>query len=132
MQAWEDVVKVKFTEHAKNTDASFVLHANSGVGGYAVYPNDQGSLQNIGIGTGDSRFPLNASMIHELGHGLGLQHPEGNYPENSKTHTAMSYNTPWYRPATNGVSVSTNPTMKLVKAIQLMDSTQTQNATTTV
>ncbi|PVV73335.1 peptidase, partial [Pseudomonas sp. HMWF011] len=35
MQAWEDVVKVKFTEHAKNTDASFVLHANSGVGGYA-------------------------------------------------------------------------------------------------
>lgn len=121
MQAWEDVVKVKFTEHAKNTDASFVLHANSGVGGYAVYPNDQGSLQNIGIGTGDSRFPLNASMIHELGRGLGLQHPEGNYPENSKTHTAMSYNTPWYRPATNGVSVSdatSTPMMHDIEAIQ--------------
>lgn len=121
MQAWEDVVKVKFTEHAKNTDASFVLHANSGVGGYAIYPNDQGSLQNIGIGTGDSRFPLNASMIHELGHGLGLQHPEGNYPENSKTHTAMSYNTPWYRPATNGVSVSdatSTPMMHDIEAIQ--------------
>ncbi|WP_347168881.1 M10 family metallopeptidase C-terminal domain-containing protein [Pseudomonas salmasensis] len=120
MQAWEDVVKVKFTEHAKNTDASFVLHGNPGVGGYAVYPNDQGS-QNIGIGTGDSRFPSNSSMIHELGHSLGLQHPEGRYPENNKTHTAMSYDTHWYRPTNTRVFVSddaSTPMMHDIEAIQ--------------
>lgn len=52
MQAWEDVVKVKFTENAKDADAFFVLHASDGVGGHAGRPGD-GKSAIIGIGVGN-------------------------------------------------------------------------------
>ncbi|AZE61521.1 MULTISPECIES: M10 family metallopeptidase C-terminal domain-containing protein [Pseudomonas fluorescens group] len=121
IKAWEDVVKVKFTENAKHADAFFVLHANNGVGGYATLPNDQGTA-NIGIGVGNRNSPPHSSMIHELGHSLGLQHPNQNYPENSQTHTAMSYKNKWWRPADErGVSVSDSnltPAMHDIAAVQ--------------
>lgn len=106
MQAWEDVVKVKFTENAKDADAFFVLHASDGVGGHAGRPGD-GKSAIIGIGVGNKNLPAHSSMIHELGHSLGLGHPTENYPENNKTHTAMSYRNKWWRPADErGVSIS--------------------------
>ncbi|MPQ86186.1 metalloprotease [Pseudomonas sp. MAFF 730085] len=107
IRAWEDVVKVKFIENAKNADALVVVHGNNGVGGYATLPTDHSKNMTIGIGLGDKNSPLNSSMIHEIGHSLGLRHPTGEHLENNKTHTAMSYRTDWWRPHDErGVSVS--------------------------
>ncbi|MCF5547143.1 M10 family metallopeptidase C-terminal domain-containing protein [Pseudomonas salomonii] len=107
IRAWGDVVNVTFTENTKDADVVISVHGNPGVGGYASMPVGDARDMSIGIGVGDKNLPLNSSMIHEIGHSLGLGHPEGNYPQNNKTHTAMSYSTHWWRPRDErGVSIS--------------------------
>jgi Ca2+-binding RTX toxin-like protein len=122
MQAWEDVVKVRFIENAKDADAFVVLHASEGGGGYATLPGDGNNKMQIGIGVTKKNLPLNSSMIHELGHSLGLRHPTENHPTNNKAYTAMSYNTSWWRPFDeNGATVSdstSTPMMLDIAAIQ--------------
>ena len=108
IQAWEDVIKVKFTENAKGADHFIVVHGNAGVGGYATMPDKSGRA-NIGIGLKNTSQD-NSAMIHELGHSLGLEHPQGTYAENNHAHTAMSYQNNWWsRPDAKGVRTSEDP-----------------------
>lgn len=110
LRAWEDVVKVKFIENTKNADATLSVHGNGGVGGFSSMPTKTNNELDIGIGIGDSRFAPHTSMIHEIGHSLGLGHTVGQYAEDNLTHTAMSYKRHWWRPRdNNGVRVSDSP-----------------------
>lgn len=103
IRAWEDVAKVTFIENGKGADASILVQGSPGVGGLANLPVGDTSSMSIAIGVGEKGLPINSSMIHEIGHSLGLEHPQGQYPENNKTHTAMSYTTNWWaRPDEKG------------------------------
>lgn len=103
IRAWEDVAKVTFIENGKGADASILVQGSPGVGGVANLPVGDTSSMSIAIGVGEKGLPINSSMIHEIGHSLGLDHPQGQYPENNKTHTAMSYTTNWWaRPDEKG------------------------------
>lgn len=96
IRAWEDVIKVTFIENGKGADASILVHGSPGGGGLADLPVGDTSNMSIAIGVGEKGLPINSSMIHEIGHSLGLEHPQGQYPENNKTHTAMSYTNNWW------------------------------------
>lgn len=110
LRAWEDVIKVKFIENTENADATLSVHGSGGAGGFSSMPSQTNNALTIGIGVGDPRFGAHSSMIHEIGHSLGLGHTVGSYAEDNITHAAMSYNKHWWRPRDkNGASVSDSP-----------------------
>lgn len=99
LRSWEDVIKVKFIENGKNADSHVTVKEREGGGGSATMPNAYRQMDiNIGKNEGDG---LHSSMVHEIGHTLGLGHPEGDYPENRDIYSTMSYGLSVFRPTSN-------------------------------
>ncbi|NCV87012.1 MAG: hypothetical protein EBW14_14350, partial [Oxalobacteraceae bacterium] len=78
------VLDLQFVE-TNNADQlntlSFALNTQTSSGGYAQYPNDSASGSDVFLNNKDYNATLNSgtdgaqTLIHEIGHALGLKHP---------------------------------------------------------
>ncbi len=143
LQAWATVAAITFTEVAdtENNVGDFRFAFSSSVGdgiwGYCYYPNNYwASAADVWINpsvaeetdwTNGSYNEL--SLLHEIGHGLGLKHP-GNYNASGsgtagpylpadldfRDNTIMSYNirNQWYLYPSHNQYTSVNPSTPMV------------------
>jgi len=88
LKSWEDVIKVKFVENGKNADTHLSVREIPGGGGNATLPNDNGT-QEVKIGKSEGAG-LHEAMVHEIGHTLGLEHPDLDLPQSSDVYSTMS------------------------------------------
>lgn len=137
-QEYADVANVTFTGQAGGGREGHLTYRGYSTGeqtfspeGFAYkpdpqFPGYQGMMwlrqrdQKTKLGNGPDTDKSSVSndmwrsvMIHELGHGLGLDHPHSEehekpelpfYAENLRTHTIMSYNTPFLNAAEESVA----------------------------
>lgn len=125
LKTWSNVANIKFAQVANNnTEADFKLilveelfdlakfgppgHPETGMG---LFNYEEGNWNEVGLKPGGYAF---STLIHELGHGLGLAHPHdradggsplfpgvdssefGDFKLNQGVWTVMSYNDPVY------------------------------------
>ncbi len=132
MKSWEAVANVDFVEKSSGADMWLWLFDNTALpdfAGYAEVPDPQGDVVEplyLGMNTDDTAWKTSgslknggwsyATMIHELGHSLGLAHPHdgglqtsgnrfpgvtaetndfGDHSLNQSIYTIMSYNDGW-------------------------------------
>ncbi|MBD8671118.1 M10 family metallopeptidase C-terminal domain-containing protein [Pseudomonas lurida] len=110
LQAWQDVTNIRFKENSTQVDGTINFIKDSTLaGGVAQFPSYYSGDVWAKIGTknvSDSPGRGNhfmTTVIHEIGHAIGLQHPgdydsleggyEGNarYAQDTKARTVMSY-----------------------------------------
>ncbi|WP_099235444.1 M10 family metallopeptidase C-terminal domain-containing protein [Pseudomonas sp. ICMP 460] len=136
-QEYADVANLTFTEQARGASEGHLTHRGYVTGnnastmlGFAYKPDPrdpevQGTVWlRLAEQTSGPRNPANAdrndmitekwrsTMIHELGHSLGLDHPHGDeneklepqyYAEDLRTYSIMSYTTPFLNDAEESV-----------------------------
>lgn len=108
-QAWQDVANISFHENARVLDGSIQVKGNDGSNrGVAWGPTHQNPAASAQIGTqGVPSTPREGShfhttMVHEIGHCLGLAHPsdyngggtydrDAKYAQDTRANSVMSY-----------------------------------------
>jgi Ca2+-binding RTX toxin-like protein len=121
---------------------SAVASVPGGYAGYAGYPDRFGG-SDVTVGTA-YLSPDDSTLVHEIGHALGLKHPHedlrypgvddsndsGDFGLNTATTTVMSYNWPYWRDTQVEVGGRQNNFMAAdIAALQALYGTDTSTAT---
>jgi Ca2+-binding RTX toxin-like protein len=132
------------TEVGNNGDIrlSAVADVPGGWAGYANYPDRQGG-SDVTVGT-DYLIDTDSTLVHEIGHALGLKHPHeaprypgvdssndsGEFGHNTGLVTVMSYNLPYWR-GSGGIEVEGRQNSFMaadIAALQALYGTNTRTA----
>ena len=161
INVWSDVANIKFqrvgsgnsgyTAYTNDATILFAGDTDSGGYGWTYFPGDRASSSvdgNVFLNTSYGNFvDLSAgsyeflALIHEIGHGLGLDHPgaynggsptyavDAEYAQDSRQYTVMSYFDAEETGAVHGSNYAVTPLLHDIAAIQKLYGANTSTRT---